>query len=68
MNGDIRRTLDALPVPFNGAPARACVTLAGSRWQVSWLVGTAKEPTSITFDKPRDAVRAAGYLNERNGQ
>lgn len=68
MNGDLRKQLDTEPVPFAGAPARACVVIAGSAWQVAWLVGTVKQPTGITFDRARDACAAAIYLNERNGQ
>ena len=68
MNGDIRRALDAEPVPFYGAPARACVVIHKGGWAVAWLVNTEKQPTGFQFNRVRDAISAAAYLNERNGQ
>lgn len=69
MNNDIRAALAALPVPWNGGPAAACVIVDDAGlYRVAWLVGTSKLPTPIAFDKPRDAARASAYLNERNQQ
>ena len=63
----MRPDLERLPVPASptGELAQAVVTYDG-RWQLAWLVGTAKVPTGVAFDKPRDAIRAAAQLNERN--
>lgn len=68
LNGATRAALDALPVPWDGGPARACVVLLADRWALAWQFGTTKEPSGVTFGNPKDAVRAASYINERNGE
>ena len=67
MNNDLRATLNALPVPWGeGGPAAACVIENAGQWELAWQVGTSKQGTGLRFDKPRPAIAAARYLNERN--
>jgi hypothetical protein len=68
MNAVDRRELDQEPVPTSdGQPARAGVGLVFAGWRTHWLVGTEKRWFGPVYDTPREAARAAAYLNARIG-
>lgn len=57
----------SVPASADGTVARAAVVYDG-RWQVVWQLGRTKVAAGLAFDKPREAIRAARSINERNGQ
>lgn len=61
--------LDTIPIPVDatGEPAQAVVVHDGT-WRLAWQLGRQKHPTELTYRRPRDAAKAASYLNERSAR